>query len=440
MKNKGFDPAMEKAQQRGDEWQFGAASQPCLAQIPLNIRLVYLPDGENQFGTEDFEDCATRSPINAIEMKFNWLLAQNIITPENKQWLQDNHYIAGPNSKILFSKRFIATLSGTTPNGNSLKAPVDAIRKYGLIPESMLAQSPNMNFVTYCDNSKITQAMKDLGLEFIARFPINYEQVPEHQILDVVKKEGVGVALFAWPDPINGVYPRTDAAFDHAQELWAPEYISFDNYEPYVKHLASDYIFFPYAYRIYIAGQNTLKKNPENTQTASTTQSTIAWLLQWIADLNKKKVNMQTPNGDKIYLTAKSLLGFDASPQDIAPPSLACAETVNYIVKKAIGAPVGGGASTAAMYKCLTQFTARFVQVGLADALPGDIIIAPTGYAVPPALQPRVDHGHVGIVAKFGVLSNNSENGLLSENYTVQSWLDYYTEFGRIPTYIFRVL
>lgn len=143
---------------------------------------------------------------------------------------------------------------------------------------------------------------------------------------------------------------------------------------------------------------------------------------------------IQTAQGTKIYETAKGLLGVDASPNDEAPDALACAETVNAIVKKALGAPVGGGASTFAMWQCLRQFTARWEQV--LEPLPGDIVISPTG-ASPNA---RLQHGHVGIVAKYGILSNNSENGLLSENWDMRTWKAYYSEFGGLPTLYYRCI
>lgn len=142
----------------------------------------------------------------------------------------------------------------------------------------------------------------------------------------------------------------------------------------------------------------------------------------------------QTPQGIEIYNTAKALLGTDASPRDIAPSSLACAETVNYIVTKATGAPIGGGVSTYVMWQCLREFTARWEQV--LDPLPGDIVISPTN-SNPGA---RLKHGHVGIVGYYGILSNNSEDGHLEENFNIASWKAYYSDFGGLPMLFYRCL
>lgn len=262
MKNRGIDLKKEKLEQDGTEWKFGAASQPSIAQISETDREQYLPQGEQQFGTEDFQDCATRSPINALETQFNFLYQNNKLKPENKAWLLANGYIV--NDRVVFSKRFIAILSGTTRNGNSLKAPLDAIHNVGLIPEPMLMQDSSMNWDAYHDKTKITQAMKDLGLAFKARFPINYEQVAQNHIAMVEKTDGVGVALFAWPDPVNGIYPATDEAICHAVWLFrdSPPHFAFDNYEEakgdWIKQLAPDYILYDYGYRAYISGENVV--------------------------------------------------------------------------------------------------------------------------------------------------------------------------------------
>jgi len=257
--NRGIDLVKERLDQRGDEWQFGAASQPGIAVIPQAERENYLPIGENQFGAEDFMDCATRAPVQKIDMDLDYLYDNNLLTQENKNFFDENGYRV--NGQFACSKRFIAILSGTTRSGNSLKAPVDAIHKYGLIPESMLPQRSDMTFDEYHRASDITQKMKDLGQEFLKRFPINYEQVPLVRLPKLVEDEGAIVALYAWPQPINGIYPAVPDAFDHAILLFKPRYFAFDNYQEnpgdYIKQLAPDYVLYDYGYRIYIAAQNT---------------------------------------------------------------------------------------------------------------------------------------------------------------------------------------
>lgn len=138
---------------------------------------------------------------------------------------------------------------------------------------------------------------------------------------------------------------------------------------------------------------------------------------------------VQTSNGLKIYAMAKDCLGLNLCENR----AYGCAETVNAIVEAALGQSVGGGASTALMYKCLLS-TGRFSPV--TAPLPGDIIISPTGMGT----NPQMPNGHVGIVAMYGVLSNDSLDGLLEEKYTLDTWSARYHTVGGYPVFYFRAV
>lgn len=144
-----------------------------------------------------------------------------------------------------------------------------------------------------------------------------------------------------------------------------------------------------------------------------------------------KNMNQQTQNSLKLYETAKANLGQLLSDGDA---NFGCAITVNNLAIKAWGHPIGGGASTNLMYTALLD-TTRFTKVFLADILVGDIIIAPTGYAKDPN-----QHGHVGVIGQFGILSNSSEDGRLHEQWTIPLWFSYYVQQYGFPLDIFRVL
>lgn len=83
---------------------------------------------------------------------------------------------------------------------------------------------------------------------------------------------------------------------------------------------------------------------------------------------------MQTANEKKIYDTAFALLDTRVAPFDASTDygQLGCAATVNIVVEKALGKPIGGGASTEAMYHHL-QDRSRFEEV--TEPAPGRIII-----------------------------------------------------------------
>lgn len=135
----------------------------------------------------------------------------------------------------------------------------------------------------------------------------------------------------------------------------------------------------------------------------------------------------------KIFNKAKQLLGTDASPNDLAPDELGCAETVNAIIEQALGYPAGGTLSTNLMYKALLKHT-KFIKVD--QALPGDIIISPTGYG-----NGGLSNGHVGIFGENeGIMSNSSATGRFEANYTLKTWVARYRGKGGYPIVFFRAI
>lgn len=261
-----FNLLKEIADQSDKDWKFGASSQPGIVSIPLAERENWLPAGELQYDSQaDFTDCASRSPVNHYEALFTYHYQHDML-PANKQWLQDNGYVYG--GRVTFSDRFIAILSGTTREGNSLKAPLETIRTRGLIPKQTLPKLDTMSFDDYYRVSDIVPAMTDLGLEFLKRFTLNYDQVSKDLIKVALKNDMLGVAGFAWPLPVNGVYPaQPDLPFNHAFLIFnEPDFQIYDNYydstdsgqlEPgdFTKSLAPDYVFWTTAYRAYIGAE-----------------------------------------------------------------------------------------------------------------------------------------------------------------------------------------
>ncbi len=278
-----FDLQRELAERSEKDWVFGSTSEPGLVFIPQAERAEWLPLGEQQFDAYgDFNDCASRSPVNHMEALFTYHY-NHAMKPENKKWLEDNGYTQ--DGKVTFSDRYIAVLSGTTRQGNSLKAPLEAIRTQGLIPKRLLPKTDTMTWQEYY--APVSQANKDLGAQFLTRFSVNYEQVPQAQIGDLLTTDMVGVAGYAWAQPVNGIYPTQPASmgFNHAFLIYTlPKYKIFDNYIDfsggYTKDLAPDYTFFDYGYRIYISAENAPKHLFLKNLTFGVTDPEVTWLQQ----------------------------------------------------------------------------------------------------------------------------------------------------------------
>lgn len=151
--------------------------------------------------------------------------------------------------------------------------------------------------------------------------------------------------------------------------------------------------------------------------------------------LRLRAKDFPTPYGQRIWATAKNLLGYDVSPRDLAPDEYGCAETVSNIIIDS-GYIFPEILSTAELYKYLKN-SPNWAPVG--TPLAGDIIISPTGMGG----KNGVLNGHTGIIMsnnKDGVViaSNNSWTGNFDENYTLASWKRRYQDKGGYPIYYFR--
>lgn len=439
--NRGIDIAREQAEQDGTEYKVGAMTPVCLAAIPVLDRMKYLPDGELQYGVEDFMDCATRAPINILAAKFTYHY-QNGMLPENKRWLEDHGYVQ--NGRVDFSDRFIAILSNTTRDGNSFKAPLQAIHEKGLIPKPMLPRTSDMTFVEYHDRTRITQHMLSLGEEFAARFKINYYQIPRSTIRIQLNIDQIEVGGHAWPVPQKNVFGPTDEPINHAFDLIQPEYFAFDNYldgdNDFVKRLTPDYRFYDYGYQIILTSETD---NPEiaskqtflafllsifglqrllRTYTAPAATSTAPVIpAQNAPETTPEPKPIQTPSS-RLYDLAFASQGQDLSRS--APNERGCAESLSRLINQIDpGFPVL--ISTAAMMPYLRK---RYREVTMPE--PGDIAIFPTNGGVT---------GHCGVWGKNHVMSNNSSTGKFEANYTHPAWLAAAKQRG-LKNYFFRMV
>ena len=142
-----------------------------------------------------------------------------------------------------------------------------------------------------------------------------------------------------------------------------------------------------------------------------------------------------TPAAQKILAEAMNAVG---NMKSGAIPgtdggNVACAAVVNMIIQRATGEPINSSLSTINMKASLDK-SDRFVLVGsdVNQALPGDIIISPTQSG---------NTGHVGIVTTAGgtqIISNSSRYAEVRQNFTGDSWTNYYGNKKGLGVYIYR--
>lgn len=138
----------------------------------------------------------------------------------------------------------------------------------------------------------------------------------------------------------------------------------------------------------------------------------------------------QTPSlADKLFEAAVNALGSHLTLDPSVPEELGCAEAVSALLMQ-IGIsdlPEHGIAGTAELYLYLKD-SPNFEFVDSAQY--GAIILSPTGSG-----SHKIPHGHVGVILKKGIASNNSTTGLWGENFSITGWLSHYAQVGGLKTY-----
>ena len=456
---KTFDEERERQEQLGNEWKYGVITTD-LASIPVNLRESYLPLGVLQFNNVmDTSGCASRGPLNCLEAKLQYFY-DNGMHPNLQKWFDNNGY--RKNGKFALCDAFIEILSGTTRQGNSLKAPIVAISEHGVIPAYLIPLEDNMTWEQYMNPTRITKAHTDLGKEFLRRIWFNYEQVPLAQFREAIRDDILDVALPAWPAPIDGVYPRMDGIFNHAVIRFDNEINIFDNYIPFVKKLALDYRFFDWAYSFSITGQNPF---PDETLTIFEVLQKYGLLRffsviieRLFSDVTKlppppppkpPEISVLPPEQPKVpppppepqpvpvlspsehfYNVCKESLGQTLVEKDKA--ELGCVNAISFLRKKAFGNAEPQFEGTWTFMREL-ESNGNYKEISTPEI--GAIILCATGTG-----NGKLPHGHTGTCGKFGIMSNDSDTGKWMQNYSYEAWKNHFEVVGGFKTrYFIRI-
>ena len=122
------------------------------------------------------------------------------------------------------------------------------------------------------------------------------------------------------------------------------------------------------------------------------------------------------------------------------PADVGCAEAVSFILQKSgFQMPTGGIPGTATLLQWLKS-NPKFVQIKTPE--PGALLVSATGTG-----NGTID-GHTGFFGKYGkmypndygIVSNDSNTGLLLELWDWSRWQKYYVQQGQLETCIFRAL
>jgi len=139
--------------------------------------------------------------------------------------------------------------------------------------------------------------------------------------------------------------------------------------------------------------------------------------------------------GTKLYQVTMDWLDKDASPDNIAPSEVACAETLTFLINK-VDPTIKwtSRTSTSAVNGDLSRMTKKFQVVQLPRA--GDIRMSPSIYR-----NGELIHGHCAVfLDSYWMASNDSKSGKLRKNYTNDSWAERYRDKLGLQIINYRML
>lgn len=131
----------------------------------------------------------------------------------------------------------------------------------------------------------------------------------------------------------------------------------------------------------------------------------------------------------RFYEVCYNLIGKHLTMDTSVPSLYGCAEAVSFALKEfGYPIPARGYASTNELYKWLQN---NCDEVDTPSV--GDIIISVSYTGVPNA------RGHVGVVGKKSIMSNDSETGLWQPYWSMAGWLKHYKDDLKLTTKYFRL-
>jgi hypothetical protein len=140
-----------------------------------------------------------------------------------------------------------------------------------------------------------------------------------------------------------------------------------------------------------------------------------------------------TPS-EQLYEKGKSLLGVNLAPGN---ERLGCAISLSAVYNKAFpDNPPLRFVNTTQWYEFMLAGWTK-----LDKPEPNCVIVSVTSQ-IPP--DSPLSNGHIGIVGhnlapddSFYIMSNNSFLGYWDTKFTLNKWLNFYVNYGKIPTYFF---
>lgn len=207
----------------------------------------FRPKGEKQCrGDKDKQACVSFAACNALEeilVFYNWLVEMGQATQEQREILDVfSHFGFFVEGEPNISDRYVAKMSGTGTNGNTLKNVADSIRHFGLVPEQDWQYVNNW----YEYYKAVPQEIVRKGMSLVEYIEVNYEFASPSLYKSSLKYAPLETSGYAWNGMKNGLYIKTFYTRNHAivKDGYTSNSIKiFDTYEPFGKETTTDFSF-----------------------------------------------------------------------------------------------------------------------------------------------------------------------------------------------------
>ena len=358
----------------------------------------YLPKYECQADNYETNGCSVWGTQNQIETFHKFL------------------YDTEPN----YSERFTYLLSPVDRyKGCNPEKVYDCIRKYGLVDDKDFPTPKDEE--EFHDESDISGYLLAKGQKWLTEYELQHEWLwttPPSNALELLKEalktSPIACSVTAWYRNGEGKYYDKVIKNNHWVMIYRVDDEGihvFDSYNLTKKVLTHDH-YIKLAKRIFVNKKNRSGLIKQRN------------ILQAIVDRLMFRKSLSS--------VIEASLGIDASPNDLAPDELGCAETVTTILKQVYPeTPIITG--TYALYDFLQHPKNGWERIDSPQE--GCIVISPTG------LGKKGTNGHVGFVLADNVIASNSSwpntLGKFLKNFTVDKWLSYFGGMS-YPVYYFK--
>lgn len=421
MKNYGYIPSKIDA----THWQFGASNAPKdLLQLDRNWQ-PYLPKYEPQAVNFDTFGCGVFGTLNVLEILMKKIFGYDYNYAERYQY-----NLVGINPPIGSDPHIVA----------------ETIRKNGLLLEEILPMTTTLE--EYKTPRPMVEPYLSQGQKWLTEHSFYHEWVftnsPAKEarialIREALQYSPLALSVTAWYPQVDGMYPDNGQPNSHWVTCFAMDGDSpliFDSYaqdgNP-IKKLSPDH-HIEMCKRYYIGiGQTPVEKD-------GWIQGMFKAILQALGIVQKEINELPKPitpptiviktKSDELYDLSFSLIGKHLTMDNTVPKEFGCAQAVSYLFKE-MGYKTMlacGISSTTELEKWLEQYCTE-----IQTPEKGCIIISVSYTGVKGA------RGHVGVVGKDAIMSNDSDTGLWEPYWSLAGWLPHYRDELKLRTRYFKL-